>query len=254
MGTKRALLIGINYKNTENVLNGCINDIENMRDVLTEEYGYTSNNIVIMTDNTTMKPTRTNIIKELLNLILSENTTLYFHYSGHGSQLKDINGDEYDKLDECLVPIDYKINGMILDDELKGLLQCLNSNKQLTMVLDCCHSGSGIDLSYNLYSRAEKNALLPDPSVRGNVTRGKVLVISGCKDTQTSADAFIAGEYQGALTYCFIASIKSIKKQVRTISAIYKSLYATLIDNHYTQIPCISAGNNLTKLDDLLIL
>ena len=125
-------------------------------------------------------------------------------------------------MDECLVPIDYNVNGMILDDELKGLLQCLNSDKKLTMVLDCCHSGSGVDLAYNVYERAGKLSLLNDPSVSANITRGKVLCISGCKDEQTSADAFEAGEYQGALTYSFINAIKTIKKPLRTIESMYR--------------------------------
>jgi hypothetical protein len=250
MGGKKALLIGINYIGTENALKGCINDIENMRDVLKSEYGYTD--ITIITDMTEMKPTRANIIKELLNLILSDATDLYFHYSGHGSQVKDINGDEVDKMDECLVPIDYNVNGMILDDELKGLLQCLNSDKKLTIVLDCCHSGSGVDLAYNVYERAGKLSLLNDPNIKTNNTRGKVLCISGCMDNQTSADSFEAGEYQGALTFSFIEAIKKFKKPARTIESIYRCMRATLAQNHYTQIPCITAGNNMTKLNEVL--
>jgi hypothetical protein len=252
MGAKRALLVGINYVGTENALNGCINDVENMCDVLKNEYGYKENDIMIMTDNTIIKPTRSNIIKELLNIIISDATELYFHYSGHGSQIKDISGDEGDKMDECLVPIDYNMNGMILDDELKGLLQCLNSDKKLTIVLDCCHSGSGVDLAYNVYERAGKLSLLNDPNIKTNNTRGKVLCISGCKDNQTSADSFEAGEYQGALTFSFINAIKNIKKPQRTIENLYRSMRATLMQNHYTQIPCITAGNNMTKLNEVL--
>jgi hypothetical protein len=250
MGVKKALLVGINYIGMDCPLNGCINDIENMRDILKNEFGY--NDITMMSDNTIMKPTRSNIMKELLNLILSDATDLYFHYSGHGSQVRDVNGDEADKMDECLVPIDYEINGMILDDELKGILQCLNSNKKLTMVLDCCHSGSGVDLAYNVYERAGKLALLCDPKMKINNTRGKVLCISGCKDIQTSADSFEMGQYQGALTYSLIQAIKKIKKPVRTLENIYRCLRATLINNHYSQIPCISAGNNMTKLTEIL--
>jgi hypothetical protein len=252
MGAKRALLVGINYIGTENALNGCINDVKNMCDILKSEFGYKENDIMIMTDNTIIKPTRSNIIKELLNIILSDATEIYFHYSGHGSQVKDISGDEGDKMDECLVPIDYNINGMILDDELKGLLQCLNNNKKLTMVLDCCHSGSGVDLAYNVYERAGKLSLLKDPSMYENITRGKVLCISGCKDDQTSADALEAGQYQGALTYSLISAIRTIKKPVRTIESIYRCMRATLVQNHYTQIPCITAGNNMTKLNEIL--
>lgn len=254
MGVKKALLVGINYIGTNNELNGCINDILNMADVLKIEFGYKPENIIMMSDTTVIKPTRNNIIKELLNLILSDATDLYFHYSGHGSQVKDVSGDEEDKMDECLVPIDYDKNGMILDDELKGLLQCLNNDKKLTMVLDCCHSGSGVDLSYNVYERAGKLSLLNDYMIKNNITRGKVLCISGCKDNQTSADAFEAGTYQGALTYSLIRAITTINRPVRTIESVFRCMRATLIQNHYTQIPCMTAGNNMTKLNELLIL
>lgn len=251
MGAKKALLVGINYIGMDCPLNGCINDIENIRDILKSEYNYKDADIMMISDMTEIKPTRSNIIKELLNLILSDATDLYFHYSGHGSQVKDVNGDEADKMDECLVPIDYEKNGIILDDELKGILQCLNSDKKLTIVLDCCHSGSGVDLAYNIYERAGKLSLLCDPSMKVNNTRGKVLCISGCKDNQTSADSFEMGQYQGALTYSLIQAIKKIKKPVRTIENIYRCLRATLIDNNYSQIPCISAGNNITKLNEI---
>jgi hypothetical protein len=254
MGGKKALLVGINYTGTDNALNGCINDIENMTEVLKQEFGYKETDITIITDNTIMKPTRSNIIKELLNLILSDATDLYFHYSGHGSQVKDVSGDEIDKMDECLVPLDYNVNGMILDDELKGLLQCLNSDKKLTMVLDCCHSGTGVDLAYNVYERAGKLSLLNDPDIKTNNTRGRVICISGCKDNQTSADAFEAGEYQGALTFSLIGAIKNIKKPQRTLENIYRSMRGTLLQYYYTQIPCITAGNNMTKLTEILSL
>jgi len=254
MGGKKALLVGINYIGTDNALNGCINDIENMTEVLKQEFGYKDTDITIITDNTNMKPTRSNIMKELLNLILSDAPDLYFHYSGHGSQVKDVSGDEADKMDECLVPIDYDINGMILDDELKGLLQCLNSDKKLTMVLDCCHSGTGVDLAYNVYERAGKLSLLNDPDIKTNNTRGRVICISGCKDNQTSADAFEAGEYQGALTFSLICAIKNIKKPQRTLENIYRSMRGSLLQNYYTQIPCITAGNNMTKLNEILSL
>ena len=247
---KKALLVGINYIGMEGQLNGCINDVENMSEVLKKEYSY--NDITIITDNTEMKPTRVNIMKELLNLILSGNKELFFHYSGHGSQVKDVSGDEIDAIDECLVPLDYKTNGMILDDELRGLLQCLNADQKLTMILDCCHSGTGVDLPYLVFERVGKLSLLNDPSIKGSITRGKVLCISGCKDNQTSADSVEDGEAQGALTYSLINAIKNIKKPVRTIEAVYKSMKTTLATKKYTQIPCMSAGNGMTKLTDLL--
>jgi hypothetical protein len=55
---KKALLVGINYRNTESELNGCINDIINMKDVLITKFGYSIDDITVITDDTEIKPTR----------------------------------------------------------------------------------------------------------------------------------------------------------------------------------------------------
>ena len=41
---------------------------------------------------------------------------VWIHYSGHGSHIKDMDGDEEDGFDEVLVPLDYDKNGVISDD------------------------------------------------------------------------------------------------------------------------------------------
>ena len=60
---KKALLVGINYINTQDELNGCINDVNVMSNKLRIDYGFKS--ITILTDETAYKPTRNNIIKEI---------------------------------------------------------------------------------------------------------------------------------------------------------------------------------------------
>ena len=62
---KKALLIGINYVGTENELNGCINDVKNMKTMLIDKLGYKSQNITMLTDETTKKPTKSNILKRV---------------------------------------------------------------------------------------------------------------------------------------------------------------------------------------------
>jgi len=103
--SKKALLVGINYKGTSSELKGCITDVDNIKGYLLKN-GYSSQNITVLTDETAIKPTRVNILKHLLELIVSDAKTLFFHYSGHGSQTADDNGDESDGRDECLCPID----------------------------------------------------------------------------------------------------------------------------------------------------
>jgi len=242
---KKALLVGINYRNTESELNGCINDIINMKDVLITKFGYSIDDITVITDDTEIKPTRYNILTTLLNLLLETNSNLYFHYSRHGRQTLDLNGDESDKLDEGLVPIDYEKKGIITDDEIRGLLNCLAISSRLTIVLDCCHSGTGVDLCYNLYERIGKYYLLEDPSYKYGKTNGSVVCISGCMDSQTSADAYINKQYQGALTNALISGINTLSTKTRTLNNLYSHIKNTLQQGKYTQIPCLSSGTNI---------
>ena len=240
--TKKALLVGINYTGTEAALNGCINDVKNVQQLLITKFGYKEADITMLTDETELHPTRNNILAYFLDLLLSDNSDLYFHYSGHGSQIKDDNCDEKDGSDEALVPIDYLEAGLITDDELRGVLQCMKATCKLTIVLDCCHSGTGIDLAYNLYERMGKNYLLADSTTKMATTRGQVVCISGCMDNQTSADAYISTEYQGALTNSFINAMNTVTGKSRTFNNIYNAIKTGLRTSKYTQIPCLSSG------------
>ena len=81
---KKGLLIGINYLNTKYQLNGCINDTNRIKELLSS-YGF--NDLKILTDVTSVKPTKTNILNELKNLIINANSgaILFFMFSGQGS-------------------------------------------------------------------------------------------------------------------------------------------------------------------------
>lgn len=237
---KRALLIGINYRGTSSELSGCINDVLQVKDFLLSK-GYKEKNITVLTDDTEIKPTRSNILKYFLDLILSGDKTLYFHYSGHGGWTVDESGDESDGRDETLVPIDYRQNGDILDDEIRGLLQCLNKKQHLTAVLDCCHSGSGMDLRWNLYERFSGSGLRMISDGNYCDTRGQVIMLSGCRDTQTSADAYIEGKFQGAMTYAFLTCFplsKSYQDFIQNIRSLLRK-------ERYTQIPNMASGREL---------
>lgn len=63
-------------------------------------------------------------------------------YSGHGIQVKDLDGDEADGQDEAIVPIDFESGRFIIDDDLRGLLQVIPEGVSLTCFMECCHSGT----------------------------------------------------------------------------------------------------------------
>src|SRR6185437_3196021 len=80
------------------------------------------------------------------------NDSLFFHYSGHGGQTPDLDGDEEDGYDEVIYPVDFRTNGHIVDDEMHRIMvKTLAPGVRLTAIFDSCHSGSALDLPY-IYS------------------------------------------------------------------------------------------------------
>jgi hypothetical protein len=77
---------------------------------------------------------------------------LFVHYSGHGSQQRDTNGDEKSGQDQVLVPVDYNKGGrMIVDDWIfDTLIIPLPEGVHMFAVMDCCHSGSIMDLPFEI--------------------------------------------------------------------------------------------------------
>jgi len=79
------------------------------------------------------------------------NPLLSLSYSGHGTKLRDDDfGEEDDGHDEALVPVDYQETGqMIRDDDLyEILIEDLADGVHMVSLMDCCHSGTILDLPY----------------------------------------------------------------------------------------------------------
>ena len=257
---KRALLIGCNYANTNSQLNGCINDINNIHNFLTQQHHFKEKEITMLSDHVGAHhnelPTRSNMISAINDFVnsvpKSGRCLLFFHYSGHGSYTVDLNGDESDGRDETIVPLDYHISGMIKDDDLKTLLvDPLPDNVDLFCLMDACHSGSGLDLRYDCKVRRigrTKKYSIKNNGATGN-SRANVILISGCTDKQTSADAFIKGKYQGAMTWAFLHIQKSNKYRPVMYRKMITQMQDLLKKNGYTQIPQLSSGKYIELTD-----
>ena len=269
---RTALLVGINYLRTENELNGCYNDVVNVGQYLRSTLGYAADAISIITDGnrgasvtaSTLPPTRQNIIAGLTTLVggMVAGDEAVFHYSGHGTLVRDTNGDEATGYDSCLCPLDYAAprsagGGLITDDELRALLiNKVPRGARLYVILDCCHNGTGCDVRYKY---EDYSILLSPPSVRtpvwrtqqkafanGNYTNtaGEVFMISGSRDEQTSADAYINNSFAGALTYAVFAILRANQAAIRTYSwsALLRDVRHFMRVNRYSQIPQIMTG------------
>ncbi|KDR73066.1 hypothetical protein GALMADRAFT_252495 [Galerina marginata CBS 339.88] len=179
-GKKKALCVGINYFGQQGELRGCINDVKNIQGFLISEYGYKREDMVILTDDATnprMQPTRENIIQAMQWLVrgAQPNDSLFFHYSGHGGQTKDLDGDEGDGFDEVIYPVDYEANSHIVDDLMHDLLvKPLPPGCRMTAIFDSCHSGSAMDLPY-IYSTEGK---VKEPNLAAEAGQGLLSAVT----------------------------------------------------------------------------
>mmetsp|Transcript_118465 Transcript_118465/g.295595 ORF Transcript_118465/g.295595 Transcript_118465/m.295595 type:complete len:514 (+) Transcript_118465:56-1597(+) len=150
-GRTRALLVGINYMGSTSELRGCHNDVHKMCTYLNKN-GYADDCMrLLLDDGEHDEPTRANIIRGFEWLVegAQAGDSLFFHYSGHGTSVRDDGDDEEDGKDECLVPVDFQAAGLLRDDDtFKHLVAPLQEGALLTCVLDCCHSGTILDLPY----------------------------------------------------------------------------------------------------------
>ncbi|KAF7422772.1 Ca(2+)-dependent cysteine protease [Pleurotus ostreatus] len=173
-GKKKALSIGINYFGQDGQLSGCINDSKNVTRFLCSQFGYQENDIVVLTDEATnprQLPTRENMIRAMEWLVrdAQPNDSLFFHYSGHGGQTKDLDGDEEDGFDEVVYPVDYVENGHITDSDMHDIMvKPLPAGCRLTAIYDSCHSGTALDLPY-VYSTEGK---IKEPNLAAEIGQG----------------------------------------------------------------------------------
>jgi len=244
--TKVALLMGLNYRGTGGELNGCIHDVQNTGKVLEDIYGYKPEDILYMTDDSEIKPTAKNIFGQLVQL--SERTKkeeineVWISYSGHGSYVTDRSGDEDDGKDECLVPLDYAQSGVILDDDLNYILGLFNPNTRVIFIVDACHSETMLDLPYR-YISGSKNVIENEKSrVKCNC-----IMISGCRDTQTSSDAYNINnskEYSGAMTSALLYVLDKFQYTI-TCWRLLKEMREFLEKRKFSQVPQISCNDKL---------
>jgi len=244
---KKALTIGINYNLLGCELNGCIDDIENITNVMVGHYGYARENIVQLRDdnnNPEFQPTRNNILSHLKNLVNdSENLTeILVHYSGHGSQMLDTTGEEEDGMDEVLVPIDYKTSGFIVDKEIYQIIK--NSKCKTVLIFDCCHSGTICDLQWSFEYKDKNQGFSKTLNVNKYIYNPYILCLAGCKDSQTSADSYSNEMKQsvGAFTDALIHCLKENNYEV-SILKLYGDICEYIAKEGYEQKPILSCSS-----------
>lgn len=249
----KGLFIGINYIGQSCELRGCINDVKNMKNLYNKLYGLTTCKMLIDNNEGDGMPTKANILNGIKWLV--SNTTsgeqLFFYYSGHGTYISDVNRDESDKNDECIVPCDYQSSKFITDDVLRQELILKCRTCYLFSVFDSCHSGTMLDLNYSCTPTGTIKKISQNFEVN---TKVHAICLSGCRDDQTSADTTetINGSRTscGALSWALFYAL-NVDKKISSRSLL-NHVSDMLSKSKYSQKPQLSF-DSFPRLDESVI-
>lgn len=139
-GRKQALCVGIDTYPTA-PLGGCVNDAKAWRTAL----GSLGFETALLLD---AAASRAGIVDALTRLVSGSRAgdVLVFQYSGHGTQVPDLDGDEAGQdtpgEDEAMCPHDFANGELLIDDDLRRIFSRLPRGVNLTCFFDCCHSGT----------------------------------------------------------------------------------------------------------------
>lgn len=271
---KKAVLVGINKYNGS-PLRGCVNDVIVMHQLLTKQFGFKHEDIKVLTDYEATKINIINSIKWLTQGV-SSGDTIMFHYSGHGSQIQCndwTSTNEVDGRSEILCPVDLNWDDPLRDKDIGSYFKRVPKDCTTLVVLDNCHSGNGLrngctpeekhtesdyvdrfiappisnilsnpalivnnDLSFNFPDPKQNDKAYVSKFLVDTVEQGDAILLAGCQENQTSADAWIDNRYQGAMTYALNAVLLKNNYNV-TYQQLIKEVNEYMTRFKFTQVP-----------------
>ncbi|KAH8981576.1 caspase domain-containing protein [Lactarius hatsudake] len=254
VGQKKALLVGINYSGHPDRgfrLKWGVSDACEMARFLHESCGFEWSNMQILIDDQRGSlPTKANILAAMRWLVkgAQPGDALFFYFSGHATQVKDLGEDDPDGLVECMCAMDYMGNlsspdtpGIIVDDDINRIMvQPLPQGCRLTAVLDCCHSGTLLDLPFIYDKRGILKKLPNNPNtIEQKSSPADVISLSACKD---GGNAFEVPAEGGALREAFIEYMTSSGSH-GTCYDVIRSLLAYMRVSGLRQQPQLSSSH-----------
>ena len=224
---KFAVCMGINdysWLSPAASLRGCVADAREWAAVLLDCYGFDCVHL-LLNGAATAQGFRGCLSRIAEQAVAGD--TVAVTYSGHGTRVPDLDGDEPDGYDEAIV----LTGGPYTDDALSGDLKIFNRDIRVVVVADSCHSGT--------VTRSLASPALPHPPLpryadvarpapdaprparlhhrfgapRGTDADASRVLLAGCKAEETSADAWLAGAYHGALTF---HAVRLLRERPRT--------------------------------------
>jgi hypothetical protein len=255
----KALLVGINqYPDPRNSLRGCINDILDMENFISQKNKvYPSSGIKKLTDKAA---TKKGILTQLEWLLegAEAGDQLLFHYSGHGAQLpckKLATGtlEEVDGLDEIICPYDFDGTDAttIRDNDFGAIFSRIPKGVHFVWISDSCHSA---DLSRDPIVGLEEHSVLfrnfgglhiaaGAQRIAANTSSSPLApanlqgaLLSACASHELSADAYINNRFNGAFTHYLIKQLSAHAESL-PMQKIIQLVSKDLEDNYYDQRP-----------------
>ncbi|MCC8118239.1 MAG: caspase family protein [Bacteroidales bacterium] len=251
--TKRALVIGLGEQ-----IDASWGKINGDKDVplvcnMLKEAGFT--NIQTLINAQATKTAIVNALQQLAHKSL-KGDIIYIHFSGHGQQMTDIDGDESDERDEAWIPYDAyreycaqdRGEKHLSDDELYTHLEAISekigANGKILVVVDACHSGDslrgdddevvrGVFDIFNIPATAAKHSQLP--------SQEPWILISACKSYQVNSE--MKTPTVGKLTYGMIKVLG--EKEINDNAQFKEALENFMNQNRgsYPQQPTITGGH-----------
>ncbi|KAK0714197.1 caspase domain-containing protein [Lasiosphaeria miniovina] len=292
--THWAVLIGINFYVEGRCLQGSVRDVETMKQYL--EAGPTPVDIAVLTATTSSEPssrhpieepalwpTRDNVIKKLKRVLekAERGDFVYIHYSGHGTRNND-GGSTHPAGNLAFVLFEYDEHGC---SYLKGptfancLRKMVGKGLLVTVVLDCCYSGSvlragsvqGADIRSIDYDPAVDAASPqgPDPFCANNTLRDAqtpldqwlvnpdgYTILAACAPHQRAWELQIqGGERRGALSYFLVEALSALKKSRVEVShqSLFQHLHTRFHVSWPQQAPMRYGNKNFSFFGKLVV-
>ena len=138
-GKRKALCVGIDAYASPNRLTGCVHDANTWAALLASNRFDTQ----LLLDQQAGYDAITAALRTLVQSSVADDV-LVFSYSGHGTTVPDMTGRTVDGIEEAMVPADFSADNpkLLMDFDLKAILDTLPGGVNLTCFIDCCHSGT----------------------------------------------------------------------------------------------------------------
>jgi hypothetical protein len=248
------------------------NDIDIVCSFLSDN-GFQREEIVTLENN---QATKANIIRQVKSITAAAQTGdhIYIHFSGHGQQITDTNGDEEvdsygERWDEAWIPYDakksyakgvYEGENHLVDDQLNELLRDIRkkigSTGKLTVVADACHSGD----SSRGEEDEEEGFIVRGTPIRFEIPQGAAgnkipglpiewVMISACKSYANNYECRVGDKQYGSLSYSLYSNrVEIIGRPFNVVKEIISESVLRLSQGPIPQTAQVDAPDSFSNM------